>query len=655
MSHLSVCPTTPLVINSTFSVDIMPRKEASSATLENRTDLSPVPISAEDLPPYGGQYFQDALWKGGNEALPPRWQKFKVLDNKPRYQDDRLLMYSEKRPLPGVRLDAPGDLISGCEWHISPLGRSYFVNHDTRMTSWKKPTPERLAGSLTPECVIEGHSAFIWSLACLGTAILSASSDRSIRQSAKDGGGGGKLWHGDSGMVISMALCPDETMLVSGNTDGKVQLWNAKEGNMVGDSWKAHCDTVRYLHWSPSAVKIVSGSHDGTIRQWNPLTGQELAHPIATSHGWVSVVRYSPQGDKLASGGADKVIRVWSTDGELLIEINGHDDWVMSLCWSNAGTQMFSASLDSTIRKWRLTDGKELAILRGHTSGINSLCLSSDESHLFSASKDHSVRIWDLETNQVVGDPLLHDDQVWAIAMFPDGTHFTSAGVDAKVYVWSMDAVLEQHGGSGAHGSNAELVTKFTGCTARAKDVCDSPPISKQQSYNRAFGRYGNDFWDNDANPIPRRFAGTLSPLRLRNVFSFLRPRTQAVDALQAIPLKTRHRSFDFFSVRSSTALSSVDVAPCRDEDRYGITPPSEAEVAAAMGTTGDKQADSSARQGQALPGAQLEDAQVRTMQGQTTPMVHARNSSTGRDESSCTIGCCGLSFHLSWRTTSSD
>jgi WD40 repeat protein len=355
----------------------------------------------------------------------------------PRVRNSRLLV------------DVSGDLVTGCEWHISPLGRSYFVNHNTRTTSWKKPTPERPAGSLTPEYVIDDHSAFIWSLACLRTSgdILSASSDCSIRQSATDGGHSGRLWHGDSGMVISIALCPDESMLVSGNIDGKIQLWNTKEGNMVGKPWKAHRDVVRYLHWSPSAVEIVSGSHDGTIQQWNPHTGRETARPIATSHGWVSVVRYSPQGDKFASGGADKMIRVWSTDGELLIEIDGHDDWVLSLSWSNDATQIFSASSDSTIRKWQSTSGKELAVLRGHTNSVNSLCLSPDERHLFSASKDCSVRIWDLKTNQAIGDPLLHDDQIWALAMLPDGTYFASAGVDAKVYVWSLEAALKQQGG----------------------------------------------------------------------------------------------------------------------------------------------------------------------------------------------------------------
>ncbi|KAG1808915.1 WD40-repeat-containing domain protein [Suillus subaureus] len=434
-------------------------------------------------------------------------------------------------------------------------------------------------------------------------------------------------------------------MLVSGSTDGNVQLWSTKEGNMVGDPWKAHRDVVMYLHWSPNAVEIVSGSHDGTIRRWNPHTGREMAHPIATSHGWVTVVRYSPQGDKFASGGADKMIRIWSTDGQPLIEINGHDDWVMSLCWSNDGTQIFSASSDSTIRKWQTSDGKELVILRGHTNSVNSLCLSLDESYLFSASKDCSVRIWDLGTNEAIGDPLLHDEQIWALAMFPDGTYFASAGVDAKVYVWSLDAALKQQDSSGACNSNAELVANFTGRAARSREVCDSSPVSKQQSYDRAFGRYGNNFWGSDTNPIPRRSSAPFaSTLRLRSAFGFLRPRTKPVDALQEIPLKTQRRNFNFFSVR--TSIRPVEVAPCREEDRYGIAPPSEAEVAAAMESTSDKQLDSSTQQGQAVAGAQ--GSQVHNIQGPSTPMARAEHSGYDTGESSCVIGCCGLSLRLS-------
>jgi hypothetical protein len=179
----------------------------------------------------------------------------------------------------------------------------------------------------------------------------------------------------------------------------------------------------------------------------------------------------------------------------------------------------------------------------------------------------------------------------------------------------------------------------------------------------------GNDFWGNNTNPIPRRsapFASTTSPLRLHNGFGFLRLKTHPVDVLQAIPLDTRRLSFNFFFVRFS--IRPVDAVPCRDEDvsrshhqylpvldiadrqilqKYGITPPSEAEVAAAIESTSDKQADSAAQQDQAVAGAR--GSGVRTMQGQSSILTaRAQNSGADTGESSYVIGCCGFSFRLS-------
>ena len=116
--------------------------------------------------------------------------------------------------------DRPGYLVlSGWEWHISPQGRSYFVNHIIRTTSWKKPMPERPAGCLTPECIIEGLFKRIWHLACVGTSynVMSASGDGSICQWTRDGKQVGKPWHSDGGTVGSIAVSPDETMAASGS------------------------------------------------------------------------------------------------------------------------------------------------------------------------------------------------------------------------------------------------------------------------------------------------------------------------------------------------------------------------------------------------------------------------------------------------------
>ncbi|OAX39338.1 WD40 repeat-like protein [Rhizopogon vinicolor AM-OR11-026] len=424
------------------------REGEGGALVDSPVRVTPL-TSEKNPPPYGAQHQQDALWEGGNEALPPRWMQYEVGNVNTQYQDDNLVMSTWNQPLPGVRLDEPGDLVvPGCEWHISPFGRSYFVNHDTGTTSWQKPTPQRPAGSLTPECIMEGHSECIWSVACVGTShnVMSASQDGSIRRWRRDGKQVGKPWRSDEGVVWLMAVSPEESVAVSGNADNSLRLWNMKMGSAVGGPWEGHTHGVRCLDWSPNGSEVASGSEDGTIRRWNPDTGRQITPPIETGHGWVYAIKYSPQGDKFASGGTDDMIRVWSKDGKLLIEIKGHDSSVLSLCWSKDGAHIFSGSADRTIRKWQSIDGKELVVLYGHTHPVRSICLSPDERHLVSASQDCSVRIWDLTTNQQVGEPLLHDDELLALAISSDGRYIASGGKDKKIYLWSIEAALKKGG-----------------------------------------------------------------------------------------------------------------------------------------------------------------------------------------------------------------
>ncbi|KAG2342720.1 WD40 repeat-like protein [Suillus weaverae] len=488
------------VSESSASVE---RREAQREALSN----SPAPVvllrtSAKDPPPYGAQHRQDALWEeaGGNEALPPRWQRYKASNGETRYQDNTLMMVSWNRPLPGVRLDSPGDLVvAECEWHISPHGRSYFVNHNTRTTSWKKPAPERPAGSLMPECVIGGHSKCIWSLVYLGAScnVISASGDGSIRQWKRDGEPVGKPLESDRGGISSMAICPNETMVVCGSGDGRLRLWNIKKGSIISEPWEGHDDAVRCLDWSPNALEIASGSEDGTLRRWSPDTGQQIAPPIKTSHVWVYAVKYSPHGDKFASGGVGAIC-IWSKDGKLLIEIKGHEDWVTSLCWSKDGAHIFSGSGDYTIRKWRAIDGQELVVFQGHTLLIRSLCLTPNGSHLVSASFDCSIRIWDLKTNQPVGDPLLHDDEVFAVAISPDGKYIASAGSDKKIYVWRLEAALKV---VGADDGNAKLKASLL-CFSFTLQLTSllgtsSPTESCSARYTKM---QGNDFFGSESD-----------------------------------------------------------------------------------------------------------------------------------------------------------
>lgn len=479
-----------------------------------------------------------------------------------------------------------------------------------------------------PLCVIKGHSKPIWSLTYLGTSgnIMSTSEDSSIRQWKRDGELVGKPLDNEGGGIGSMSLSPDETMVVCGSADGRLRLWNIKKATLIGDPWEGHKAPVRSLDWSPNALGIISGSEDGTIRRWKPNTGRQIGPPIETSHGWVLAIKYSSQGEKFASVG-DSVICIWSREGELLVEIKGHDGWVMSLCWSKDGAHIFSGSLDNTIRKWRSIDGQELIVFQGHTNPVRSLCLSLDESYIISASNDCSIRIWDLKANQPVGDPLLHDDELLTVAISPDGKDIVSAGLDKKIYVWSLEAALKA---VDADEQNTEV-----------KGHRAQPRVARQPIQAKKIGltKYGNDFFRNESDHAPRRTAPPASSLSLihwRHLLNSIHFGTRPANASQPIERQSRHWNFNLFP--GGNSMHTVNVAPARDEDRYGITPESDAEAAAAMHRTDGSDIDNSTQPGRSEVGAH-------TFHGR--PIYTQAQDSTGRAETILYEGvsCCGFFF----------
>ncbi|KAG0696421.1 hypothetical protein DFH29DRAFT_1004590 [Suillus ampliporus] len=166
--------------------------------------------------------------------------------------------------------------------------------------------------------------------------------------------------------------------------------------------------------------------------------------------------------------------------------------------------------------------------------------------------------------------------------------------------------------------------------------IVDTHLASQQLANNRGLAKYGDDFWGNDTNSTPRRApppASSSSSLHWRSWFGSLRFSARPTDAPQPIPLPPRRWNFSLFSVGRSG--HPVDVAPARDEDRYGIAPETDAEAAAAMQRTNGNEPGSSMHPGQPVAG-------VQGPQGQPT-QTHGSTGGTG--EVSYEVSCCGFFF----------
>lgn len=127
-----------------------------------------------------------------------------------------------------------------------------------------------------------------------------------------------RLWNSrraDKGPVlrgppaVTAAFSPDSSQIVSGNSNGTINLWHARSGTQQL-TLQGHTDQVNAVAYSSDGDWIVSGSQDGSIRLWNADTGS----PVQTIRRQKSVlsIAFSLQGSRIVSGHGGGLIKLWS-------------------------------------------------------------------------------------------------------------------------------------------------------------------------------------------------------------------------------------------------------------------------------------------------------------------------------------------------------
>jgi WD40 repeat protein len=106
-----------------------------------------------------------------------------------------------------------------------------------------------------------------------------------------------------------LAFSPGGTMLVTGNSDSSIRLFNADGGKGRGQL-PGHNGPVRSFAFSRNGRTMASGSDDTTVRIWDVLAGQSLQR-LEGHTSPVSSVAFSPTDKVLAAGSISGKVIVW--------------------------------------------------------------------------------------------------------------------------------------------------------------------------------------------------------------------------------------------------------------------------------------------------------------------------------------------------------
>lgn len=116
---------------------------------------------------------------------------------------------------------------------------------------------------------------------------------------------------GSRNAVTALAFSPDGSLLASGDSKGRVVVFNVSDGKVVTDRWTAHTARITSLAWNSQGNRLVSGSLDTNIFVWS------LAKPgdwdeVSNAHKeGVNGVAWIANDTKIVSAGADAAVKTW--------------------------------------------------------------------------------------------------------------------------------------------------------------------------------------------------------------------------------------------------------------------------------------------------------------------------------------------------------
>lgn len=240
---------------------------------------------------------------------------------------------------------------------------------------------------------------------------------------------------------IASARVSGSDLIVSGSSEGAVQIWSARDGCLIR-SLAGHCGPVHCAVALPGAV-VVTGGEDGRAKTWRLDDGALLrdfdghAGPVACA----ASIEHCRAGF-VATGSRDGGLCFWrlvpGTAPEA--QVAGHSAEVTCVCEVPGAKIVATGALDGSLRIWRPASGEllhDLEASRRRGDGVCCLAVAGNDLFVVGLASG-AVRVFSAARGEMLQECSGHKINVTCAAAVPGTDLVVTASVVGNPKVWNV-------------------------------------------------------------------------------------------------------------------------------------------------------------------------------------------------------------------------
>jgi WD40 repeat protein len=167
---------------------------------------------------------------------------------------------------------------------------------------------------------------------------------------------------GHKSQILAIDISKDSTLLVSGDKNGTIVLWDFVTRNKL-KTFSYHKGAVTTLNISPDRRYLVSGDADKKVYLYD-LEKNKVVRVFTDHSKVITSVKFSSDTKLLATASGDKTIKIYNLESlKLITSLNAHRSWVREISFSKDVKRLLSCSCDASIIKWDISDIHKIKIM----------------------------------------------------------------------------------------------------------------------------------------------------------------------------------------------------------------------------------------------------------------------------------------------------